>query len=235
MGARPLPAPCAPLRDDDPRRSCVLRPASGPAAHPRDRTTRDRRRCGRRDGRSHRAAGAPISGSTAHRDRRFASDAGAPAGRRGPTRATCGGRCLRAAAAQRHRRPRARPQRAVRCPRAATGGRALRDGGGRPQQRRDSVMVDAEVEAAPGRPVHRLAVHPGTPGSGRDRLDLPQDARRRSLGAWAGYSSGAITMETMAISFSRILSEGPAVSLNGSPTVSPTTAALCGSEPFPPR
>ena len=28
---------------------------------------------------------------------------------------------------------------------------------------------------------------------------------------------------------------GPAVSLKGSPTVSPTTAALCGSEPLPPR
>lgn len=28
--------------------------------------------------------------------------------------------------------------------------------------------------------------------------------------------------------------EGPDVSLKGSPTVSPTTAALCVSEPFPP-
>ncbi len=28
--------------------------------------------------------------------------------------------------------------------------------------------------------------------------------------------------------------DGPLVSLNGSPTVSPTTAALCGSEPLPP-
>ncbi len=34
------------------------------------------------------------------------------------------------------------------------------------------------------------------------------------------------TMETMLISFIRILSEGPEVSLNGSPTVSPVTAAL---------
>lgn len=30
----------------------------------------------------------------------------------------------------------------------------------------------------------------------------------------------------------RILREGPLVSLRGSPTVSPTTAALCSSEPF---
>ena len=31
----------------------------------------------------------------------------------------------------------------------------------------------------------------------------------------------------------RILRAGPDVSLNGSPTVSPTTAALCLSDPFP--
>ena len=39
---------------------------------------------------------------------------------------------------------------------------------------------------------------------------------------------------TMVISLIRMLRLGPAVSLNGSPTVSPITAALCGSEPFPP-
>jgi|GEM_PF-2595638 len=44
--------------------------------------------------------------------------------------------------------------------------------------------------------------------------------------------NGAITRETTAISLSRILRDGPEVSLNGSPTVSPTTAALCGSEPL---
>ena len=32
----------------------------------------------------------------------------------------------------------------------------------------------------------------------------------------------------------KIFKLGPAVSLNGSPTVSPTTAALCASLPFPP-
>jgi hypothetical protein len=46
------------------------------------------------------------------------------------------------------------------------------------------------------------------------------------------YNSGAITNATTDISLSRILSEGPDVSLNGSPTVSPTTAALWGSEPL---
>jgi len=38
--------------------------------------------------------------------------------------------------------------------------------------------------------------------------------------------NGAITRETTAINLIRIFKDGPEVSLNGSPTVSPTTAAL---------
>ncbi len=41
--------------------------------------------------------------------------------------------------------------------------------------------------------------------------------------------------KTMDINFMRMLSDGPEVSLKGSPTVSPTTAALWASDPFPPR
>jgi len=41
--------------------------------------------------------------------------------------------------------------------------------------------------------------------------------------------------ETMLISLIKMLSAGPEVSLNGSPTVSPTTAALWVSLPLPPR
>mmetsp|Transcript_10227 Transcript_10227/g.12202 ORF Transcript_10227/g.12202 Transcript_10227/m.12202 type:complete len:259 (-) Transcript_10227:1517-2293(-) len=40
---------------------------------------------------------------------------------------------------------------------------------------------------------------------------------------------GAITSETTLMSFIRMLSDGPEVSLNGSPTVSPTTTALYSS------
>ena len=40
-------------------------------------------------------------------------------------------------------------------------------------------------------------------------------------------NSGANTTDTMVISLIRMLIDGPEVSLNGSPTVSPTTAALC--------
>ena len=40
------------------------------------------------------------------------------------------------------------------------------------------------------------------------------------------YRSGAMTMATIAMSFSRMLSDGPAVSLKGSPTVSPIIPAL---------
>lgn len=46
--------------------------------------------------------------------------------------------------------------------------------------------------------------------------------------------SPAKTTETIDINLIRMFSEGPDVSLNGSPTVSPTTAALCASDPFPP-
>ena len=42
-------------------------------------------------------------------------------------------------------------------------------------------------------------------------------------------------MATMLISFIKIFKLGPEVSLNGSPTVSPTTVALCTSPPFPPK
>ena len=45
---------------------------------------------------------------------------------------------------------------------------------------------------------------------------------------WA--REGAITRETIDINFIRIFIEGPDVSLNGSPTVSPVTEALCGSD-----
>src|SRR5574344_2406243 len=44
----------------------------------------------------------------------------------------------------------------------------------------------------------------------------------------------AKTTLTIDISLIRMLSEGPAVSLKGSPTVSPTTPALWASEPLPP-
>ncbi len=44
----------------------------------------------------------------------------------------------------------------------------------------------------------------------------------------------AKTMETIDISLMRMLRLGPDVSLKGSPTVSPTTPALCAGEPLPP-
>ena len=53
-------------------------------------------------------------------------------------------------------------------------------------------------------------------------------------------NSGSISIKTGAkikemtdINLIRISIVGPAVSLNGSPTVSPVTAALCASLPFP--
>jgi hypothetical protein len=43
-----------------------------------------------------------------------------------------------------------------------------------------------------------------------------------------------MTRLTIAITLIKIFIDGPEVSFNGSPTVSPTTAALCASEPLPP-
>jgi hypothetical protein len=44
--------------------------------------------------------------------------------------------------------------------------------------------------------------------------------------------SGASTSVIVLSSFTSTCSDGPAVSLNGSPTVSPTTDAACVGEPF---
>ena len=46
--------------------------------------------------------------------------------------------------------------------------------------------------------------------------------------------AGRISSDTRFITLISGLSAGPAVSLNGSPTVSPMTAALWASEPLPP-
>lgn len=46
------------------------------------------------------------------------------------------------------------------------------------------------------------------------------------------YRKGEITRLTILISLIRMFSEGPEVSLKGSPTVSPTTTALWHSLPF---
>src|SRR5438477_6632365 len=47
-------------------------------------------------------------------------------------------------------------------------------------------------------------------------------------------SSGTIISATMLMILISGLTAGPAVSLYGSPTVSPVTAALCASDPLPP-
>ena len=63
----------------------------------------------------------------------------------------------------------------------------------------------------------------------------PFDGRHLAcVAAWrlgAGYrmNSGASTRVIVASSLTRTWSDGPAVSLNGSPTVSPTTAAACAA------
>ncbi len=62
--------------------------------------------------------------------------------------------------------------------------------------------------------------------------------RGKNCEFWGCYNPAivkpAITMLTIDMSLMRMLSDGPEVSLNGSPTVSPTIVALWFSLPLPP-
>src|SRR5690606_7796628 len=64
--------------------------------------------------------------------------------------------------------------------------------------------------------------------------DIGRGLRRTAQPNSPAPNSGANTSATMDISLIKMLSDGPDVSLNGSPTVSPTTAAAWASLPLPP-
>ena len=88
----------------------------------------------------------------------------------------------------------------------------------------------------------------GRPRNGPKRSD--RSNRKNRLGLEAGFSkrslratrysrctatvTPATTIATMLMSLMRMFRLGPDVSLNGSPTVSPMTAALWAGEPLPP-
>lgn len=69
----------------------------------------------------------------------------------------------------------------------------------------------------------------GTKALGTQVFESSADKKREPLAPFfiflLSYSSGAITRLTIAMTLMRMFMEGPEVSLNGSPTVSPTTAA----------
>ena len=67
------------------------------------------------------------------------------------------------------------------------------------------------------------------------RLDPPALHYHRNQKMCQATVSPAMTMLTIDINLMRILRLGPDVSLNGSPTVSPTMVALWQSEPLPPK
>ena len=73
-----------------------------------------------------------------------------------------------------------------------------------------------------------------TVASARARCRSPEDRSGAGRPSGVYRNSGAKTRATMDISLIRMFSEGPEVSLKGSPTVSPTTAAAWGAEPLPP-
>ena len=64
--------------------------------------------------------------------------------------------------------------------------------------------------------------------------DTPAMARRAPVWCRSVITAGRMSSDTRFMTLIIGLSAGPAVSLKGSPTVSPITAALCASEPLPP-
>ena len=64
--------------------------------------------------------------------------------------------------------------------------------------------------------------------------ETPAMARRSPVWCRSEITAGRTSRETRFITLIIGFRAGPAVSLNGSPTVSPMTAALWASEPLPP-
>ena len=66
------------------------------------------------------------------------------------------------------------------------------------------------------------------------RSRLSSESRPPRVQPWIETSNGMIRIATMLAILIIGLIAGPAVSLYGSPTVSPVTEAACASEPLPP-
>src|SRR6266496_2419171 len=81
---------------------------------------------------------------------------------------------------------------------------------------------------------------PSFAGAGAAGAEIAAGADSEGIGATSDLASvqalisGTIISATMLMILINGFTAGPAVSLYGSPTVSPVTAALCASEPFPP-
>mmetsp|Transcript_28782 Transcript_28782/g.71748 ORF Transcript_28782/g.71748 Transcript_28782/m.71748 type:complete len:220 (-) Transcript_28782:1806-2465(-) len=103
-----------------------------------------------------------------------------------------------------------------------------------------SVYIISLIFLSPTEPVSSSAkgssqVRILTAGDARMRVRMTKIARgtrpmyQNSKSSWYLANSGATVRETMDINLMRMLRAGPDVSLNGSPTVSPTTQAFCCS------
>src|SRR6202171_1547930 len=93
-------------------------------------------------------------------------------------------------------------------------------------------------------PRPRPAARPGfrgrrSPSGSRPPCPLDESSGRGSIRGyptrWFAATEAAIRMAMMLMTLIIGLIAGPAVSLFGSPTVSPVTDALCASDPLPPR
>lgn len=89
-----------------------------------------------------------------------------------------------------------------------------------------------KMSARQRNPATVLGISTGTASADipRSPIYIPSQSYKRCTAT----TSPANTMDTMDVSLIRMLMDGPEVSLKGSPTVSPMTAALCCGLPFPP-
>jgi hypothetical protein len=99
--------------------------------------------------------------------------------------------------------------------------------------------MDAAAVAA----VDRAYLHDGRnacdqsqdePAASPCKTEIPPRRRDFCKSENVAYSKGTSSSATMLMILINGFTAGPAVSLYGSPTVSPVTAALCASEPLPP-
>ena len=102
---------------------------------------------------------------------------------------------------------------------------------------RRQAKIDTTAIVRAARRGHGPLLHePCDSQKNEGRLAAPFGYSTKASAARAAiaYNSGISINATMLMILISGFTAGPAVSLYGSPTVSPVTAALCASEPLPP-
>src|SRR5688572_5057079 len=99
-------------------------------------------------------------------------------------------------------------------------------------RRQSTRWTQSRLNGAVERPGAEVADEKSPPGSRRTGLLLLGSVGHPAT--WPPASAASSSSATMLVILIIGLTAGPAVSLYGSPTVSPVTAALWASEPLPP-